>query len=168
MGVSKILYLHTQVHLYDHLAICSSMLLQGQILSLVNRHICRQHILPQLNFLLWGSTKHNGNIDIFTSFNNVCGSNHTYWTIFMTQVKKPQWKRKFYLPLISSQDKGQTFQKRKGGISQFHSYPMQGFGCLFNIKQVQNHRLIRTQHDSPCNHWNNGITYLPCWTKSKF
>ena len=34
-----------QVHLYGHLANCNSMLLQGQSLSLVNRHICRQHIL---------------------------------------------------------------------------------------------------------------------------
>ena len=44
MGISKIFYLHSEVHLCGHLAIYSSMLLQDQSLSLVNRRICRQHI----------------------------------------------------------------------------------------------------------------------------
>ena len=83
VGVPKILNLHTQENLWVHLAIRSSMLLQGQSLFLVNGHILKHHILPFRTFLPRESTKHNGNIDIFTSFGDVRGSMHLYWTMFM-------------------------------------------------------------------------------------
>ena len=84
VGVPKILNLRTQENLWGHHAIQSNMLLQGRSLFLLNRHILRHHILPSHTFLPGESTKHNGNIDIFTSFSDVCGSMHLYWTMFMT------------------------------------------------------------------------------------
>lgn len=56
-----------------------------------------------------------------------------------------------------------TIQKREGSVDEFHLDAFQGLGGGWDVQEVQDDGLFRSQHRTTCDHGCQCISDLSCW-----
>ena len=152
------------------------MLLESWSLWLVDWDIFRHHIFSLHSFLPWEATNHYCDVNPSAGLHNIgCGNNTCckFWSDLMIIQLIPYnttcYTEKTYysstkisLAIWKGELRADTFKKRKRGIYQLHLHTIQCLSCRWDIKHVEDHRLVRTKHHSPGNHGNEGISNLSC------
>ena len=55
-----------------------------------------------------------------------------------------------------------TFEKGESSIDQLHLDTVESFSSKGNIQHVEDHWLVSTKHDTPCNHRDKSVSNLSC------
>ena len=80
---------------------------------------------------------------------------------FSNKFNIHSFKKKMFKQTCVSETEA-TFEKRESSIDQLHLDTVESFSSKGNIQHVEDHWLVSTKHDTPCNHRDKSVSNLSC------